>query len=112
MTDEETEHLRRSEADELRETLEAYKEATGIVDKIGVVDALNAAINKEAERAAKLAIQNEKLWNVVRQAAEFAKNIEMNYDCDRDAHRYGTHCRCCDAAEFRKVIEALKENTK
>jgi len=25
------------------------------------------------------------------------RNVRDNYDCDEDAHRYGTICRCCDA---------------
>ena len=28
----------------------------------------------------------------------FVKDIRDNYDCDSDAHKYGTWCRCCQAA--------------
>ena len=33
----------------------------------------------------------------------FADGVLSNYDCDSDAHRYNTACRCCDAA---KVLAA------
>jgi hypothetical protein len=28
---------------------------------------------------------------------QFARSIRDNWDCDEDAHRYNTPCRCCDA---------------
>ncbi len=28
---------------------------------------------------------------------EFAREVRDNYDCDSDAHRYGTMCRACEA---------------
>lgn len=28
---------------------------------------------------------------------EFARDVRDNYDCDSDAHKYGTRCRCCEA---------------
>jgi hypothetical protein len=37
----------------------------------------------------------------IRRLEEFAKGIAENYDCDADAHRYGTTCRCCEA---RRVL--------
>jgi len=30
----------------------------------------------------------------------FLKNLRDNYDCDNDAHKYGTPCRSCDAAKI------------
>lgn len=30
-------------------------------------------------------------------AREALENVRDNYDCDKDAHRYGTTCRCCSA---------------
>jgi hypothetical protein len=33
---------------------------------------------------------------------EFAKSIRDNWDCDADAHRHGTPCRCCEAEELLK----------
>lgn len=35
------------------------------------------------------------------------RDIRDNYDCDSDAHKYGTNCRCCTA---RKALE--KEASK
>lgn len=31
---------------------------------------------------------------------EFARDIRDNWDCDEDAHRYGTRCRCCEAEKI------------
>lgn len=28
----------------------------------------------------------------------FAKNCHENFDCDEDAHKYGTPCRSCEAS--------------
>lgn len=27
----------------------------------------------------------------------FARDVSMNWDCDEDAHKNGTKCRCCEA---------------
>jgi DNA-directed RNA polymerase subunit RPC12/RpoP len=35
----------------------------------------------------------------------FAKSIRDNWDCDQDAHRYGTPCRCCEAKELLEEID-------
>lgn len=32
-------------------------------------------------------------------AEDFARECRDNFDCDPDAHRYGTMCRACDAAD-------------
>jgi len=32
------------------------------------------------------------------------KDIRDNYDCDEDAHKYNTTCRCCLADEALKEI--------
>lgn len=44
----------------------------------------NAAIAEAADR--------------LEEMAEFARDVRDNYDCDSDAHKYGTPCRCCSAA--------------
>ena len=31
---------------------------------------------------------------------EFARDIAENWDCDDDAHKYGTRCRACSALEI------------
>lgn len=43
---------------------------------------------------------------MLEKAREFARDISRNYDCDNDAHRYGTSCRCCDAEELLGAIAA------
>jgi hypothetical protein len=30
---------------------------------------------------------------------EFARQCASNFDCDADAHRYGTYCRACSARD-------------
>jgi chromosome segregation ATPase len=30
----------------------------------------------------------------------FVRDIAKNYDCDQDAHRHGTSCRCCEAQKL------------
>lgn len=41
---------------------------------------------------------------------QLLKSIRDNYDCDEDAHRYNTPCRCCDA---RALIDRVtKRSTK
>jgi hypothetical protein len=31
---------------------------------------------------------------------DFIKDIESNWDCDKDAHKYNTLCRCCEAKKL------------
>lgn len=54
------------------------------------IDAILLERKKDKQTIEKL--QNENL--VFR---KFIRNISENYDCDRDAHKYGTGCRCCEA---------------
>lgn len=35
----------------------------------------------------------------------FIQNIATGFDCDSDAHKYNTYCRCCEA---QKLLEKLK----
>ena len=41
--------------------------------------------------------QIELLVKRVKLLEAFAVDIRDNYDCDSDAHKYGTPCRCCEA---------------
>lgn len=34
----------------------------------------------------------------------FIKDVESNWDCDSDGHRYNTGCRCCEAARLLKDL--------
>ena len=45
----------------------------------------------------RLTSENDRLRARVAELEEFARNVAYNYDCDTDAHRLGTRCRCCDA---------------
>lgn len=40
------------------------------------------------------------------QLVSFARDVAANYDCDKDAHRYRTPCRKCEAAAA--LLEAGK----
>jgi len=35
---------------------------------------------------------------------QFIKSCAYDYDCDNDAHRYGTACRACEAKKLLKTI--------
>jgi len=39
---------------------------------------------------------------------KFIEGIATNYDCDSDGHKYGTHCRCCEAYTLLAAIEAVR----
>jgi hypothetical protein len=49
----------------------------------------------ESERAA-----NARLTEELEKFQDFARDIRDNYDCDNDAHRYNTRCRCCEAEKL------------
>ena len=55
-----------------------------------VQDAFSAGRGSQMATIAKQAAEIEQL-------REFARYIRDNYDCDADAHKYGTPCRCCEA---------------
>ena len=42
----------------------------------------------------------------IQRLEEFARTIENDFDHDEDAHRYGTMCRVCDAAELLRETKA------
>ena len=39
----------------------------------------------------------------------FLKDIRDNYDCDEDAHTYGTRCRCCEAEKLLEDAKMLEK---
>lgn len=47
----------------------------------------------------------EKLRVLLREARETLRDFAENYDCDSDAHRYGTTCRACDAKAVKQRID-------
>jgi len=59
-------------------------ELLGFAKCLNILDALEKW-QKEREKSAKL--------------VEALENIERNFDCDKDSHRYGTTCRCCLAKQ-------------
>lgn len=58
---------------------------------------LPAWLTHAREEAMDQAIYLKKAENVARRLVAFAKDVRDNFDCDADAHRYGTMCRCCEA---------------
>lgn len=40
-------------------------------------------------------MDNKELQKRVEELENALKSIRDNYDCDSDAHKYGTECRCC-----------------
>lgn len=71
------------------------------------IEALDAQANASGEttrmRAMEfprvLAIAQEQRAEIAR-LREFVREIRDDWDCDTDAHRYGTSCRCCDAEKL------------
>lgn len=58
--------------------------------------------NKSDDDRIKLRKENARL-------KEFIKDINENWDCDIDAHRYNTICRACEAG---KLLNALEETVE
>lgn len=44
---------------------------------------------------------------MLREANKWIRNVDKNFDCDRDGHRYNTHCRKCEAKALANQIDAL-----
>lgn len=42
------------------------------------------------------------LMTRIQELESFVTNVSDNYDCDNDAHRYGTICRSCEASKLLK----------
>ncbi len=53
--------------------------------------------------------ENDTLKRQVEVLEEFARDVLHGFDCDADAHRYGTMCRCCTAAKILGEIEQAKK---
>lgn len=56
----------------------------------GHIEPARIVMDGEPNRIAELEAQ-------VRMLREFARECATNFDCDRDAHRYQTFCRQCEA---------------
>lgn len=52
--------------------------------------------------------ERDMLKSRIKRLEEFTKTIENDFDHDEDAHRYGTMCRVCDAAELLRETK-IKE---
>lgn len=46
--------------------------------------------------------RNKILMARIKELENFVVNVRDNWDCDNDAHKYGTICRSCDASELLK----------
>lgn len=44
---------------------------------------------------------------MLREANKWIRNVDKNFDCDRDGHRYNTYCRKCEAKALANQIDAL-----
>lgn len=63
-------------------------------ESINAMRNIGVALNDYDSEALETVIQAaEKLIDF----AIFVKSIQEDYDCDRDAHIYGTQCRSCEA---------------
>lgn len=54
----------------------------------------------------------EKLKSLLTEACEVMRDFAENWDCDSDAHKYGTTCRVCDADAMKRRIDAALSNHK
>ncbi len=52
---------------------------------------------------------NTELENKLKIAVDALRDIYVNYDCDSDAHKNHTSCRCCSANEALKQINGGDE---
>jgi regulator of replication initiation timing len=97
-------------AEDCRESLEAYKEATGIVRSVEQVDRLNRSLDKEAERAVKLEAEVARLKRGEFTPEEF-QNLCHHRDetpgCTRAAFEDG--CRVYQEKLFGKPAWNLEE---
>ena len=59
---------------------------------------LQNALVKANERIAELEDNKKELLS-------FVRDVAFNYDCDADAHRYGTPCRACGAFALLQLID-------
>lgn len=50
--------------------------------------------------------ENEKLRALLAEARGTMRDFAENWDCDTDAHKYGTTCRVCDAGAMKESIDA------
>ena len=37
---------------------------------------------------------------LIKEVRAFCRDVAYNFDCDSDAHKYGTTCRACEAKEL------------
>jgi hypothetical protein len=69
-------------------------------DSFGVLRIVNAH-NELIEKSQVLEARITKL-------EQFLVGLSANYDCDQDAHKYGTPCRSCSAEDLMRY-EARKQ---
>lgn len=74
----------------------------GCVMTQGAMNAMMAQMDAKDETIATLKRQVEVLLT-------FAKDCSDGFDCDADAHKHGTMCRCCAAAKILGELEQAKK---
>lgn len=52
----------------------------------------------------------KELIGIVSEMEEFIKDCRDFWDCDEDAHKYGTLCRSCEAKKILSLIRQENEN--
>lgn len=85
----------------LRDMVE--QDASHLIDKFCNIVANGTGSSMEpptyAQQMNSLKHKNARLAEQRDQLADFVADVAKNYDCDSDAHKYGTRCRKCEAAE-------------
>lgn len=57
----------------------------------------------KSHRQEKDSAQISSLQKRLNTALELIRDLRDNWDCDEDAHKYGTGCRACSATELLKT---------
>ena len=52
----------------------------------------------------------KELVGIVAEMEKFVKDCRDSWDCDNDAHKYGTTCRSCEAKKILSLIRQENEN--
>jgi len=55
---------------------------------------------------------NDYLKAVCLELMKFIKDVADNYNCDQDAHKYGTRCRECEAQKLVNKFKRIAMDAK
>ena len=82
------------------ERIKEIQETTAYPDSLSVKQALLQVWNECGQEKS---YSEEDLSSFI----AFVKDIESNWDCDSDSHRYGTPCRSCEATKLLVKLNKL-----